>query len=533
MVHAYIFTVASVLFIAAYVTYKLYFDPLRRFPGPYLASIADLWRMLDAALGAHRPPSDISLHEKYGDVVRKGPNVLGFAQPEAVADIYGTDKDYGKSEFYWTAAPTAGGYARPSLFSSLDAAWHDNLRRAIQPAFNLSALLQYEPFVDRTVESFMREIRSRYADTAGAAGGQRNVMQLHKWMHWYAFDVVGELTYGAPFGFLRTASDVDGIIEKAHFYLLYNQIVGNMPILDKLLLKNPVLLWLNRRGYFNSTPNPVVAFALSRQNVRKEHQRRDSHIDSTRPESQDLLKKFLQAQASHPETVTDKEVLGLGISMVLAGSETTAITLTVCLYHILRNPRIYATLQKELDTELRNDDGVGSAGAKEPVSADVKKPVSFRAAQKLPYLDACIKETFRIHPAARFSPERVLPPHETATIADHHVPGGTVVGVNAWALHRREEIFGNDVETFRPERWIAASDGDKARVDRMSRCLFQFGAGRFGCIGKHISLLEIYKVVPSLLLAFEFGLVDPTRELRFESGSFANVSGVDVWVGER
>ncbi|GAB7337947.1 hypothetical protein MBLNU457_4327t1 [Dothideomycetes sp. NU457] len=521
MVHTYVLAASSVLALTAYVAYKLYLDPLRRYPGPYLASITDLWRMLDAAFGAHKPPSDIALHQKYGDVVRKGPNVLSFAQAEAVADIYGTDKGYSKSEFYWTAAPTAGGFARPSLFSSLDGKWHDNLRRAIQPAFNLSALLQYEPFVDRSVESFVQEIRTRYAIEEN---GQRNVMQLHKWMHWYAFDVVGELTYGAPFGFLRTASDVDRIIEKAHFYLLYNQIVGNMPVLDKLLLKNPILLWLNRRGYFNSTPNPVVAFASSRQHARKEHQRRDSHVDSTGDESKDLLSKFLQAQASHPETVTDKEVLGLGISMVLAGSETTAITLAVCFYHILQNPRVYAALQKELDTELRNNDDS---------STKDRQPVSFRAAQKLLYLDACIKETFRMHPAARFSPERVLPPHQTATIAGHLVSGGTVVGVNAWALHRREEIFGDDVETFRPERWIAASADDKARVDRMSRSLFQFGAGRFGCIGKHISLLEMYKVVPSLLREFEFGLADPSRELRFESGSFANVSGVDVWVRER
>ncbi|KAK4552245.1 hypothetical protein LTR86_010599 [Recurvomyces mirabilis] len=505
----YLYLAKACVALISYIIYRSFFDALHTYPGPFLASLTDAWRMLDSALGAHRPTSLIQLHKQYGDVVRIGPETLSFAQPEAIKDIYGTDKQFTKSDFYWTVAATARGKTTPSLFSSVDAEWHDNLRKAIQPAFNLSALVQYEPFVDSTIRSLLSQLGSRYADRSGGA----SVCKLQQWMHWYAFDVVGELTYSKPFGFMETASDVDGIIRKAHLYLVYNQVVGNMPVLDTLLLKNPVLLWFNRRGYFSAEPNPVVRFAISRQAARAEGDGTGNGQDRV-----DLLDKFLSTKAKHPETIGDREVLGLGISMVLAGSESTAVTLSACFYHVLRSVGVYKKLQAEVNQAFPG--------------FVLDEAVSFQSSQKLPYLDACIKETFRIHPAARFTPERVLPP-QGAMIAGKHVSGGKIVGVNAWVVHRCSQVFGTDVEVFRPERWLVADPQDQVRVDLMNRTLFQFGAGRFGCIGKNISLLEIYKVVPTLLRAFEFRLVEPAREWRFESGSFANVSGVDVMIERR
>ncbi len=82
--------------------------------------------------------------------------------------------------------------------------------------------------------------------------------------------------------------------------------------------------------------------------------------------------------------------------------------------------------------------------------------VSWTEAQKLPYLDACIQEALRLHPAAGLILERVVPP-QGVDILGHFIPGGTIVGCNAWVIHRRPEIFGEDVDIFRPERWIEAS----------------------------------------------------------------------------
>jgi cytochrome P450 len=130
------------------------------------------------------------------------------------------------------------------------------------------------------------------------------------------------------------------------------------------------------------------------------------------------------------------------------------------------------------------------------------RTVSWPEAQKLPYLDAVVQESFRLHPAPGLILERVVPP-QGMQILNEFVPGGTIVGCNAWVVHRRPEVFGVDVDAFRPERWIEASP---EKLKEMKGTMLQFGAGARTCIGKNISLLEIYKLVPSFLRRFEIQL---------------------------
>jgi cytochrome P450 len=125
----------------------------------------------------------------------------------------------------------------------------------------------------------------------------------------------------------------------------------------------------------------------------------------------------------------------------------------------------------------------------------------FSEIQKLPYLDACVKEAFRMHPAPSFDMERVVPP-EGALICDERIPGGTIVSCNPWVIHRSMAIFGDDVEVYRPERWL--EDPEKAKV--MNSTLFQFGHGARTCIGKKISTMEMYKLIPPVFKTFEVSL---------------------------
>jgi cytochrome P450 len=62
-----------------------------------------------------------------------------------------------------------------------------------------------------------------------------------------------------------------------------------------------------------------------------------------------------------------------------------------------------------------------------------------------------------------------MTPAEGAIIDGYKIPGGTIVGVNPWVIHRNTEIYGQDVDVFRPERWL---DGPEAKVDEMKRNLF-------------------------------------------------------------
>lgn len=220
----------------------------------------------------------------------------------------------------------------------------------------------------------------------------------------------------------------------------------------------------------------------------------------------DLLSKFLAAQEARPEFMTDTLVQTMAVSMAFAGSETTAISLGAVFYYLLRNPAALASLRAELD----------EAGKKGLFDDNETGLVTWHESQKLEYLDACIKEAFRLHPAPGLPMERIVPP-QGAEIAGRFVQGGTIVGCSAWVLHRNTSIFGEDVEVFRPERWSVDPTKDKekeeARVKEMTGYMLQFGMGSRTCIGKNISLLEIYKLVPSLLRRFDVSILDPFLRL--------------------
>lgn len=231
-------------------------------------------------------------------------------------------------------------------------------------------------------------------------------------------------------------------------------------------------------------------------------------IDSSQslPKQPDLLSKFIQSKTDHPEFMNDSLVTTMAVSMAFAGSETTAISLSAVFYFLLKNPACMQKVLNELDSKAR-----------EGYFKDNKfGVVTYGESQGLTYLDACVKEAFRLHPAAGLPLERVVPP-QGAEIAGEFIKGGTIVGCSAWVIHRRQEIFGEDVEVYRPERWLVGQgsvvvdeeerEKDERRIKEMGGVMLHFGMGSRTCIGKNISLLEIYKLVPTFLRRFEVCLL--------------------------
>jgi cytochrome P450 len=483
-----------------------FYNGLNKYPGPWLASYTNWWRFFDV-WGRKPELHFIKLHRKYGDVVRVGPNVLSFADPKAIKDIYGLNKGFVKSDFYPIQQATSNGRRLPSLFSTTDEAYHARYRRCVNNAFAMSSLVSYEPLVDSTMDVYLAETEKKFA-----RAGQ--TCDFNRWLQFFAFDVIGDLTWSKRLGFVERNEDVDGIVSFLGDFLSYAGLIGQMPWLDLLFLKNPLKLYLERLQILK-TVFPVTQFAQSRSQERASEMRkiREHGLNENSPSRPsgrgiDLLSKFTAAQHDHPEFMTDAQVLTSCTSMVFAGSETTAISLSTVFYMLLKHPRVYEKLMAELDDAVRN-------GLIADKDSEFEK-VSWQEAQNLPYLDAVIQESFRIHPAAGLLLERIVP-SQGAHIAGHFVPGGTIVGCNAWVLHRQTSVFGEDVDDFRPERWLEAKP---EQLKEMKAAMFQFGAGARTCIGKNISLLEIYKLVPSFLLRFSVELDDKNGEWKTHNGWF-------------
>jgi cytochrome P450 len=264
-------------------------------------------------------------------------------------------------------------------------------------------------------------------------------------------------------------------------FLSYSAVVGQIPFLDLIWNKNPLKLKWEALG-LTSKVFPVTKFALDRAAERQDAENSTGRVD--------LLSKFKEAQEKH-EFMTDQQVLSSCTSMIFAGSETTAISLSSIFYHLAKHPRVYEKLMAELDAST----------ASGMIADRANRQVSWTEAQQLPYLEAVIQEAFRMHPAPGLILERYTP-QQGIEICGQYIPGGVIVGCNAWVVHRRKEVFGEDVDVFRPERWIEASP---EQLKTMNAAMFQFGAGSRTCIGKNISLLEIYKLVPTFLRNFKVG----------------------------
>lgn len=104
-----------------------------------------------------------------------------------------------------------------------------------------------------------------------------------------------------------------------------------------------------------------------------------------------------------------------------------------------------------------------------------------------------------MHPVVGHIFERVVPA-SGLTLGDGTVlPPGTIVGVNPWVIHYKENIFGEKPHEFRPERWLRSEKEDEAtyeaRIKKMKDADMAFGRGNRSCIGRPLALVEVYKVV--------------------------------------
>ena len=177
-----------------------------------------------------------------------------------------------------------------------------------------------------------------------------------------------------------------------------------------------------------------------------------------------------------------------------AGSDTTAISLRSMFYYLCKNRRCYDELLKEIDDLDRQQ--------------KLSDPVTFAEANQMPYLQACMKEAMRIHPAVGQLLERVVP-KGGAEIEGIFLPEGTIIGVNPWVPSRDRSTYGTDADIYRPERWLEA---DEERLKLMER---NFLAVRLASPKISQSLADI--VHDSLDLAHELALERMCRSSRCRS----------------
>lgn len=136
----------------------------------------------------------------------------------------------------------------------------------------------------------------------------------------------------------------------------------------------------------NNRHGSLRKFAVNEVNARKD---RGS-------DRRDLLSKFMAVHEAKPEAFDESAIMSMASSNIFAGSDTTAISTRAVIYHLLKNPQYKQTLIDECETAR----GAGK----------LSDPVKFEEANDMPYLQAVLYETTRVHPATGMGMPRVVPP---------------------------------------------------------------------------------------------------------------------------
>ena len=406
-----------------------------------------------------------------------------------------------------------------SLVFTTDEEQQVKMKRPIAAAYSLSTLKEFEPLIDSTTAVFLSRLDELFASTGKSC-------DLGQWLQWYAFDVIGELTFSKRLGFVEKAEDIEGMCASVGWNFDRCSVLGQMPWLDLWTWKNPIYL----RFFAKPVPSPIIGFGQRRLTERldgtdelddagtvvEDPALREKVLHGTIPSKPDFLSRFLTLHEEQPDIVTDRQLLAYLFMNINAGSDTIGSTVRAVFYYLLKSPDSLAELMSELQEARR-------AG-----KLTVPLP-TWTECQALPYLNAAIKEALRLNPALGLPLERIVP--EGGLKIDYNFfPPGTIVGINPWVLHRDPRIFGSDAEKWEPKRWLS---DDAEEVKYMEHHLLSFGAGKRTCLGKNIATLELAKLVPALLMRYEMGLAEPRKEWRVLNSWVVRQEGLEVVMKRR
>ena len=189
-------------------------------------------------------------------------------------------------------------------------------------------------------------------------------------------------------------------------------------------------------------------------------------------ERSDILEMLLQSKDTDGHPMDREELISEALTQLIAGSDTVSNTACACIYWILdgerRNPgSVIPQLQAELDGAIPQNDSIAS----------------HKDVINLPFLRQCINEAMRLHSTSAIGLPRIVTASHGVGLDENHFPQGTVLSVPSFTIHHDADIWGEDVEVFRPERWANLSPRQKV-------CFNPFSYGPRACVGQNVALME-------------------------------------------
>ncbi|CAI7647033.1 unnamed protein product [Penicillium pancosmium] len=486
----------SVLTAAAFlglwrIVYNVFFHPLRKFPGPWMAGATSGWKAYKEVIKQETLALELfDLHAKYGEIVRIGPNELHFGNPSAFHDIYNSSKRWDKDPgLYRTPGVTTGS------FVFLKYAQAKERREVLLPIFSKKAITNLEHLVWRNA--------TRLASSITKTNATKSSIDLLYAFRSYTLDTIMCFTFGNSVNATDAPGFSDPLILAMDASLKLLPFLKNFPLIRDLVFAIPPSLVMK---LVPDAKRLAPRLYQVRDLIQQQLQvvlNCPSKLDEV--PHQTLFHRMLDPQAYRRKEVPDMTALhDEGFTLIFAGANTVADTLLMGHWHAMQDPLLLKMLRSELLTVWPDIE-------KQPLLADL---------ESLPLLTATIKESLRFIPSG-VSLTRVVP--ETgAVISGQQIPGGATVGMAILHVHQSAEVWGKDALDFRPARWleskeqVESEDGNtnpkSHNKSDLDHWLVPFSRGPRMCFGMNLAWAEMYIAFATMIRNFDMAIDGTTPE---------------------
>ena len=438
-----------------YIITPIVVSPLSKIPNAHFTSpILPLWMSWKRRAGTENR-TIFSLHQRLGPVVRLGPDEISVNSPGGLRTIYlgGFEKD----KWYRKAFLN---YGTPNLVSMLEHKPHSVQKRMISNVYSKS-YLQNSRDLQLVSSTLLFDRFLPILHSAARSNADLNVFDLTQALGM-------DFTSAYLFGLNNGTNFLCNVEYRNQWFDLYSIFKKQLPE--------------------ERASGEIEKWCLSMCEAAEALDSFEKPVDSTstNPVVYGRLSQCLDGgtASSQPKQVTIASEM---LDHLIAGHETSGITLTYLMHEMSRRPSLQSKLHEELLTLSPPLIHPMDSSAGLSIATDVSnRLVAPRSIDALPLLDAVLQETLRLYAAAPAPQPRITPflPTPTTIEGYRNIPGGVRVSSSAYALHRNAEAF-PEPEKWIPERWLEAN---KEKTEQMRKWFFAFGSGGRMCLGSNFAI---------------------------------------------
>ena len=445
------------LLLYRYFLYPIFFSPLSKIPNAHFsAPILPVWIRSQRQTGT-AVRTLFALHEKHGPVIRLSPNEISVNSADALRTVY--IGGFEKHRWYLDAFVN---YGTPNMVSMLEQKPHSVQKRMVSNVYSKSYLQSSKDL--QTISG--RLIFDRFLPIMQRVNEQGGELDVLDFIQAVGMDFTSAYLFG-----LSNGTDFMHDVEYRH-------------------------RWLEEYKIFKTQyPQARAGCEIERWCLsmceaaeRLIHSEKASEDPSdTQPVVYGRMAKSLKESAQSDDPSLKPTMVTVASEMLdhlIAGHETSGITLTYLMHELSQRPHLQDRLRRELLALSPPIIYPGNDDDASTTDADVRLP-SPRSIDALPLLNNILQETLRLYAAAPGPQPRMTPssPNGTTIEGYGHIPGGVLVSANAHCLHRNAAVFPEPRE-WKPERWDA---GDGKR-EEMKRWFWAFGSGGRMCLGSNFAV---------------------------------------------